>query len=325
MIARSPLPYIAILVAAGLLALVPGFASGFTLAFAIGCLNFAVLATAWGLFSGPTRYVSLASVVFFGIGAYTVAVLGEVLPWPAVLLVAMLIGGGVALVLGLATLRLAGIYFVIFTFGLTEMVRQVVTWYEVNITQTMGRYVFLDITQSQIYWQLLALLAIVLIGAVVLQRSRLGFALRVIGGDETMARHFGLNPTFAKLGLFVASSAIMALAGAIMAPRWTYIDPAIAFNPTLSFQVVIMALLGGMHRLYGPLLGAILMAFLFEALGSHFPQAFSLLLGLVFILIVYLLPNGIVGRVEDVMARMGRGRGADDGRDRAGAPAGERT
>lgn len=302
MIVRSPVPYILILAVSGLLAFMPFFASGFQMAFAIGCLNYAVLATAWGLFSGPTRYVSLASVVFFGIGSYTVAVLGEVLPWPVILLISALIGGGVALIVGLATLRLAGIYFVIFTFGLSEMVRQLVTWYEVNVTRSIGRYIFLDITQPQIFWQLLGLLAVVLIGAVALQRSRLGFALRVIGGDETMARHFGLNPTFAKLGLFTASSAIMALAGAIMAPRWTYIDPAIAFNATLSFQVVIMALLGGMHRIYGPLLGAVLMSFLFEALGSQFPQAFSLLLGLVFIVIVYLLPNGIIGRIEELFA-----------------------
>lgn len=303
MTGRSPWPYGLILAAAGLMALAPMVASSFQLAFAIGCLNFMVLATAWGLFSGPTRYVSLASVVFFGIGSYTVAVLGEVLPWPLVLVLAALVGGAVALVVGLATLRLAGIYFVIFTFGLSEMVRQLVTWYEVNVTRSIGRYIFLDITQEQIFWQLLALLAVVLAGAVALHRSRLGFALRVIGGDETMARHFGLNPTFAKLALFVASSVIMALAGAIMAPRWTYIDPAIAFNATLSFQVVIMALLGGMHRLYGPLLGALLMSFLFEALGSSFPQAFSLLLGLVFIVIVYLLPNGIVGRIEGLIAR----------------------
>lgn len=300
---RSPLPYLAVVAAAGLLALWPLMAGGYGLAFSISILNFAVLATAWGLFSGPTRYVSLASVVFFGTGSYTVAVLGEVLAWPLVLAVAATVGGVVALIVGLTTLRLAGIYFVIFTFGLSEMVRQLVTWYEVNVTRSIGRYIFLDISQSQIYWQLLALLTLLLIGAIALARSRIGFALRVIGGDETIARHFGLNPTYAKLGLFVTSAVFMSLAGAIMAPRWTYIDPAIAFNVTLSFQVVIMALLGGMHRLYGPLLGAVLMSVLFEVLGTHFPQAFSLLLGLVFVAVVYLLPNGIVGRVEEMLAQ----------------------
>lgn len=300
MIKNSAYPYLAVVTAGIILAFLPFLISSYGLSFAIGTLNFAILATAWGIFSGPTRYISLASVVFFGIGSYTVAIFGETLSWPLILLISACIGGGIALIVGLATLRLAGIYFVIFTFGLSEMVRQLVTWYEVNITLSIGRYIFLDITQDQIFWQLLCLMIALLIGGIALGRSRLGFALRVIGGDETVARHFGLNPTNVKLGLFIASSMVMALAGAIMAPRWTYIDPAIAFNPTLSFQVVIMALLGGMHRLYGPLLGTLVLSVLFEILGSNFPQSFSLLLGVVFIIIVYLLPNGIVGRIEQI-------------------------
>ena len=78
----------------------PKFASGYHLALGISLLYFTVLATAWALFSGPTHYISLATVAFFGIGAYTVAVLGEMLPWPAVLAVAALIGIAVALVVG---------------------------------------------------------------------------------------------------------------------------------------------------------------------------------------------------------------------------------
>ena len=124
-----------------------------------------VLATAWALFSGPTRYISLATVAFFGIGAYTMAVLSEALPLAARhRIAAALIGVAVALVVGLATLRLRGIYFVIFTFGLAELIRQIVTWYEVNVTHTVGRYIFLDIGQEQIFWQLLALAVLVLRG-----------------------------------------------------------------------------------------------------------------------------------------------------------------
>ena len=85
-----------------LLACVPMVADGYRLSLAISLLNYTVLATAWALFSGPTRYVSLATVAFFGIGAYTVAVLGEVLAWPLVLLIALVIGLAVALVVGLA-------------------------------------------------------------------------------------------------------------------------------------------------------------------------------------------------------------------------------
>ena len=146
-----------------LLAFVPQVASGYQLALGISLLYLTVLATAWALFSGPTHYISLATVAFFGIGAYTVAVIGEIMPWPAVLAIAGLLGIAVALVVGLSTLRLSGIYFVIFTFGLSELIRQLVTWYEVNVHRSVGRYIFLSITQQQIYWQLLALAALVLL------------------------------------------------------------------------------------------------------------------------------------------------------------------
>jgi branched-chain amino acid transport system permease protein len=289
-----------LLVAGALLALglVPFLGSSYHLAVAIGILSQLVLATAWALFSGTTRYVSLATVAFFGIGAYTVAVLGEVLPWPLLLLAATAIGTAVAVLVGLSTLRPSGVYFVIFTFGLAELIRQLVTWFEVNVSQSMGRYVFIDITQESIFWHLFALAALVFLVGWLIQRSRLGLALRVIGDDETVARHCGIDTTRAKLLLFAVSAAFMTLTGAIMAPRWTYLDPTIAFNPVVSFQVLIMALLGGAHRLWGPLLGVIPLTILFEVLGANFPNYFSILLGLVFMLTVYGVPNGVAGLIE---------------------------
>jgi len=283
-----------LLLAAALIAF-PLAASGYHLALGISVLSYAVLATAWALFSGPTRYISLATAAFFGIGAYTVAVLGERLPWPAVLAVAAVIGFVVALVVGLSTLRLAGIYFVIFSFGLAELVRQVVTWYEANVHHSVGRYVFVEVTQDMIYWQLLALAALVFLAGWLVARSRLGLALRVIGEDESAAEHCGIDTTRAKLAVFALSAVFMALTGAIMAPRWTYIDPVISFNAVTSFQTLIMALFGGAGRLYGPLLGVVPLVFLFEVLGANFPNTFSIFLGIVFMLIVYALPQGVVG------------------------------
>jgi len=293
-----------------LLAIVPYFTNGYQLSLAISIVSYTVLATAWTLFSGPTRYVSLATVAFFGIGAYTVAVLGEILAWPLVLLIAFVIGFALSLIVGLSTLRLSGVYFVIFTFGLAELVRQLVTWYEVNITRTLGRYVFVDITTAQIYWQLLALAVIVFVSGYLIQRSKLGLALRVIGDDEAVARHVGINTTWAKVVLFAFSASFMTLAGAIMAPRWTYIDPAIAFNPVVSFQVLIMALLGGVHRLYGPVFGVIPLVMLFEILLAKFPNHFSILVGIAFLLIVYAIPHGIVGLIEGAQLSLRGTKGA---------------
>jgi branched-chain amino acid transport system permease protein len=298
---KSALAVAALLVAMAVLPIaVPG---DYLLSYGINLLQYGTLATAWALFSGPTRYISLATTAFFGIGAYTVAVLGEVLPWPAILLVALLIGAVVSLVVGLSTLRLSGVHFVIFTFGLAELIRQLVTWYEVNITKSIGRYIFLDISMRQIYWQLLALLALVLLTGWLIRRSRLGLALRVIGEDETVARHLGINTTNAKVLLFVISSVFMTLVGAVMSPRWTYIDPAIVFNANLSFQVLIMALLGGPAQLLGPLAGVIPLTALFEVLSARFPNYFSILLGVTFLVIVYLVPNGVIDRVRGLLKR----------------------
>jgi branched-chain amino acid transport system permease protein len=307
----SPMRMAAVLAGcAGLagLALLPLYADAYYLALAIGLLQFTVLATAWGLFSGPTRYVSLATTAFFGVGAYTVAVLGELLAWPLVLLIAAAIGALMAVIVGVSTLRLSGLHFVIFTFGLAELVRQLVIWYEVNKTRVLGRYVFVDITQSDIYWQLLGLAVAVFAIGWIIAGSRLGFALRIIGEDETVAKHCGINVTIAKVALFTISAVFMTLVGAVMAPRWTYIEPSIAFNATISFEVVIMALLGGVHRLWGPALGAIPLTLLFEFLAARFPSASTLIMGIVFLLIVYALPAGVVGLWEAAGRRWHRQR-----------------
>jgi branched-chain amino acid transport system permease protein len=284
------------------LAFVPMIVDAYHLALAISLLQFTVLATAWGMFSGPTCYVSLATTAFFGVGAYTVAVLGEQLPWSLVLLIAAVIGAVMAVIVGLSTLRLSGVHFVIFTFGLAELVRQIVVWYEVNKTRVLGRYVFVDITQNDIYWQLLALAVIVFGAGWLIARSRFGFALRIIGEDETVARHCGINVTIAKVALFTITATFMTLVGAIMAPRFTYIEPSIAFNATISFEVVIMALLGGAHRLWGPALGAIPLTLLFDFLSARFPSTSTLIMGVVFLLIVYALPSGVVGLWEKLKA-----------------------
>lgn len=277
--------------------------SDYSLGLYLNMLMYSVLATAWALFSGPTRYVSLATVAFFGMGAYAAAVLGETTSWPLVLLAALGLGMVTSLLVGLATLRLSGVYFVIFSFGLAELVKQLVSWYEVKFTKVLGRYVTADVTTQDIYWQLLALLAAILLIRVLISRSRLGLALRVIGEDETVAKHVGIDTTSTKVLLFMMSASFMTLAGAIVAPRWTYLDPSIAFSATVSFQTLIMALLGGAGALFGPIVGAVPLVLLFEYLSGNFPNHYPVLLGVVFILIVYLLPNGLVGVLSQFRRR----------------------
>lgn len=294
------------LAALAALAVVPMFVSEYELGLMIGMATYVALASAWALFSGHTRYISLATVAFYGTGAYTVAVLNESLPYPVVILCAGLIGAAMALLVGLSTLRLSGIYFVIFTFGLAELVRQLITWYEVTITGTLGRYIFLDLTARDIYWQMLALVAIAIGLTAWINRSRLGLALRAIGDDEVVAAHSGIHLARTKLFAFTISATLITLVGAVASPRWVYVEPLIVFNPTVSFLTVIMALLGGANRLWGPLVGAIPLFLLFEWLSVNFPDTYPIFLGLMFIAVVFVLPNGLLAGFDDLRARFGR-------------------
>jgi branched-chain amino acid transport system permease protein len=288
-----------------LAALVPFLVGGYPLQLAINIAMYAALATSWLLFSGPTNYIALSTAAFFGIGMYTAAGGIEILPYPVLILVAGVAGAALAAVVGLATLRVSGVYFVIFSLGLAELVRQIMTWLQHVLGTMSGVYVTIERSEPEYYWQLLLLTAVVYLVGWWIGRSRLGFALRIIGNDEVVAVHCGINTALAKVVLFVISSAFASIAGALVAPRWGYVEPVVAFNPFVSFQVVIMALLGGTHRLWGPLLGVIPFVLVWEAIAIEFPNQTTLLLGVCFLLIVYVIPNGITGLVEDAW----RGRG----------------
>lgn len=283
-------------------ATLPWLTQGYWLSIGVTVAMYTVLATSWALFSGPTHYISLATAAFFGVGAYVTGIGIEYLPYWTLLPVAGVIGAVLAALVGLATLRLSGVYFVIFTLGLAEFLRQVITWGQ-NVSGTKGIYVLTSITEAHIYWQLLGLAALVWLLGWVIGRSRLGFALRIIGEDETVARHSGINTARAKVLLFMVPGAVAAITGAMLAPRYVYIEPILAFTPMLSFQVVIMALLGGTGRLWGPVVGVIPFTFLWEAISASFPNQTTLLLGVAFLVIVYLLPRGFVGLIDSVRRR----------------------
>lgn len=307
--------WIGLFVAALALALLAGLPllenSDWLMLLAVPIAMYTVLATSWALFSGPTHYISLATAAFFGVGSYTVGLGIDHLPYSFLLVIAALLGALLAMLVGIATLRLSGVYFVIFTLGLAELIRQLVTWVQAK-TGSRGMYVLTDLTERDIYWQLLTLTALVFLVGWLINRSRLGFALRVIGNDEVVAAHSGINAPLAKVYLFMVSGAFAAVVGAVLAPRYTYIEPSVAFSPELSFQVVIMALLGGVHRLWGPVLGVIPFTLLWEAIAASFPNQTVLLLGVAFLLIVYLIPRGIVGLAEQWLTRVQSGGGAAD-------------
>ena len=232
---RLHLPKEAIAVAVlAAVAVVPYVADAYWLLLAINILTYVALATAWAFFSGPTRYVSLAASAFYGLGAYCVAVLATDYSYPVALIAAVGFTAVLSALVGLATLRLSGMYFVIFTFGLASLVSAAATWWEFNIAKSSGWYVFLSITDAQIFYQLLALCAAIIALWLWRDRTRMGFALTTLGADETVARQIGINTTALKIGTFVVSAVVMALAGAILAPKNSYVTAQNVFNPEVS-------------------------------------------------------------------------------------------
>jgi len=271
-------------------AAVPLLADGYPLQIAISIVMYTALATSWLLFSGPTNYIALSTAAFFGIGMYMAAGGIDVVPYPLLIVAAGIAGAALAAVVGLATLRVSGVYFVIFSLGLAELVRQIMTWLQHVLGTMSGLYVTVDRSEPMYYWQLLLLTAVIFFVGWRIGRSRLGFALRI-------------NTARAKVVLFVISSMFASAAGALVAPRWGYVEPVVAFSPFLSFQVVIMALLGGTHRLWGPLLGVIPFVLVWELIAIYFPSQTTLLLGVCFLLIVYVIPNGLTGLIENVIGK----------------------
>ena len=280
-----------------LLASLPLYAPAYTVILLTSIFMYIVITVSWAMFSGPTGYISLAPAAFFGVGIYTSALLGTALSLPAVICIGGLTSFCLALPIGALTLRLKGTYFVMFTFGLVELIKRLLLWLEINITHTRGRLV-IAVDSTAVYYIMLGIFVIALLTAYFIRRSKYGLALQSIGEDEEAAAHTGINVTALKTIIFAISAIFMGAAGAIMATRWTYIDPYIAFNPLYSFMPVLMAIFGGMGQLYGPILGSAIFTYLEEVLVTKFPYYYMLIFGIILVVVVLYLPDGLVGLIQ---------------------------
>ncbi|MHB0979335.1 MAG: branched-chain amino acid ABC transporter permease [Thermoleophilia bacterium] len=296
-----------LIVAFLILALLPQFTSGYALTLLIDILKFAVLTVAWVVFSGPTGYMSLATAAFYGLGFYIAAVFSGTIPFPLLVILAGAIGFVVALGVGALTLRLRGVYFAIFTFALVLLVQNVVLEVERVVTETRGRFVETVSTEG-VYYAIFIVFVLTIVAAALIRRSRYGLALQSIGEYEEAAAHSGINVVWTKVLTFAVSAIFMGMAGAIIATRRTYIDPYIAFNLNTSFLPVLMAMFGGMGNLLGPVLGAALFTYIGEILLTRFPDLYMLIFGVVLILAILFMPNGVLGLAQRVW-RKTRGGG----------------
>jgi len=301
---RSLLPGISLLILV-LLAILPLYGSAYNVILVTAILMYIVITVSWTIFSGPTGYISLAPAAFFGVGIYTMAVLGKILPLLAVVALGGLISFILAFLVGIITLRLRGIYFAIFTFGLVVLMKELLLFWEIVVTRTRGRFVVLE-SNTTIFYVMLGIFVILLITAYFIRRSKYGLALQSIGENEEAAAHTGVNVTLLKTITFAISAIFMGAAGAIMATRWTYVDPYVAFNPLFSFMPVLMAIFGGMGQLYGPVIGAAIFAYLEELLLTKFPYYYMLIFGIILIAVILYLPQGLVGLIQKIQRRISR-------------------
>jgi len=260
-------------------------------------LMYVTITVSWTIFSGPTRYISLASAAFFGMGVYTSALIGKIMPLPLVILAGGVSSFVLAVCVGLLTLRLRGMYFIIFTFSISELIRNFLLWWETTMTGTVGRWVVM-VEHTVVYYIILFIFVLALLAAYLIRRSRFGLALKSIGEQEEAATHIGINATMVKTVTFAISAFFMGATGAIMATKWKYIDPRIAFDPLLSFLPVLMAIFGGTGQLFGPVFGAAIFAYLEEILTTKFPYYYMLLFGSILIVVILFLPHGLVGLVQ---------------------------
>lgn len=282
-------------------------------------LWFGYVSACWNIISGYTRQISLCHASFIGIGAYSSVILFRdfgITPWIGMFagaLVAVLL----SLLIGYPTLRLVGIYFVLGSFGILEAIKTLFNNMDKVGPITIGGVdglsvplrghapaVFQFLDKAYYYFIILLMLVAVMYFTYWMQRSKWGFYLRAIKGDEEAAHSLGINVTKYKVMTFAISAAFAALGGSFYAQFVLFIEPARILNWPLTFEMLLMAMIGGRGTLWGPLLGAIIMVPIHETIrtsfgGGIFAGLHLLIYGILIIIIVFFMPQGVLGLIQE--------------------------
>ena len=260
------------------------------------------LASNWNLTGGFTGYIDFGHAVFFGLGAYGTGVIMVKLGWPFV--PALLIGAIVAVLfaslIGSATLRLKGPYFSIAMLGTFVAVREIVRVIKpitgggagLTLPPYLNRPLFYYVTLLQ------AILVVIFVFWLI-KRTEFGKSLIAIREDEVGAEMRGINTTLHKITIFCISAFSTGLVGGLWAYQNTFIDPDVVFFEERTVELVMMTMLGGLGTVAGPVIGATLIYWLRDIIWANFLQFHLIIQGLVLILIVLFLPEGIVGTLQD--------------------------
>jgi len=296
------------------LAILPIGISSYHMSLLVSVYLAVALAGSWNLFAGTTGYVSLGHGLFFGIGAYSFAVSLVTLGYGPVASFALtaLCTAVCATVLGfvLLTTRIRVAYFAIVMLGFNEIIKTVVA-----NTKSLGSSYGLTLppvpSNLIAYYFLLGLAVLVVLLFFLIQRSKWGYGLKAILSDEVAAEVTGVNTVALKMAMFVISGTLVGLAGGMIAWHWSYIDPYMAFDLAVSFEMVVMAVFGGIGSLWGPVMGAVAMSLLKEFLNTAVPQLHSIIFGGLVIILILWCPGGIVELVVNLRRRLKKADATD--------------
>jgi branched-chain amino acid transport system permease protein len=286
--------YVVLVFMVGLLA-VPQLHNGYLENLFRGILMYETMSLGWNLIGGYTGYVSFGNVVFFGLGAYTAATLSThgIRNVMIAIALAVVVAALFAVIFGPPILRLKGHYFGIATLGLALATQEIVSNLDYFGGGT-GLTVHQDAFFSLYYYAMWGVCLVALLGTLAIARSKLGYALVAIRENEDAAAVLGINPTLYKVTAWALSGMMAAAAGAVFGFANGFIDPDTAFSTDNNIFPIVMALLGGVGTVAGPVAGAVILTAINETLWSHFPKIHTIFFGAVIVLVVLFLPRGLL-------------------------------
>ena len=272
---------------------------------------YALMAQSWNIMAGYCGQISLGHAVFFGIGAYSSGFLFatyRVSPWLG-MLVGIVLAMVMALVIGIPTFRLRGHYFAIATLVIGESVQTIFQrWEFVGAARGIwlpivreNAWLNFQFNESKIPYYFIALgfLALATLAVWRMERSRAGYYFRAIREEPEAASSLGVNITFYKSVAFMMSAGFMAMAGTFYAQYILIVDPEDVFPLFRSILVLLMAVMGGVGTLFGPIIGAALLIPLSELtriyLGGTGGAVDLIIYGALIVLICIYKPEGLIG------------------------------
>jgi branched-chain amino acid transport system permease protein len=276
-------------------------------------LIFVAAAAAWNIFSGYTGYISLGHAVFFGTGAYFTGVATN--DWHlqgsdvfALLLLTGVVGAILAVPFGLVALRVRRHTFVVITIAVF-FIFQLMAYNLQSLTGGTSGLLAPTINfdsatyNNPFYYTALAIAVATVAASWLIRRSRFGLQLRAIRDDEDRAAGLGVRTMLVKLSAFVISAVPIAMIGGLYWYYLTQIDPSSGFDPLFDVAVVLMAFLGGLGTVAGPVLGALLI----EPARLYFQQQttyiYLILYGVLFLVVIIVLPRGILPTAAEQLGK----------------------